>query len=154
LPEKKYRVANQAKAGGRGLYATDAIRHDEIIYHFRPELHPSATRTSVQVGPGKHAEGENEANSFLNHHCAPNVYIDTKGLCARALRDIEAGEELTFNYLTTEAELHSPFDCTCGAEHCFGHIAGFRHLSESERDRLRGSLAPHLLAEMEGVPAR
>lgn len=64
---------------------------------------------------------------FIDHSCAPNcetqkwtVNGDTRiGLFA--LRDIESGEELTFNYnLASDGETRKP--CLCGASNCSGFI--------------------------------
>jgi hypothetical protein len=54
----------------------------------------------------------------------------------RALRDLEAGEELTCNYLTTDWELHEKFTCTCGAPKCYGEIKGFKYLSPEQQRAL------------------
>lgn len=153
---RKYEIQNQKNKGGRGLFAKVAFAKDEKVYDFHPALKPRATRTSVQVGMGQHAEGIDNANDFLNHSCDPNVWIDTGSLCVRALRPIQADEELTFNYLTTEWELHSPFQCGCGSKKCFGKIGGFGRLDRQGRDRLRPLAAPHVIAmaqELAAVPA-
>ena len=64
---------------------------------------------------------------FIDHSCQPNcetqkwtVNGDTRiGLFA--LRDIEPGEELTFNYnLACDGEKRKP--CLCGAPNCSGFI--------------------------------
>lgn len=67
------------------------------------------------------------ASLYADHSCAPNcetqkwtVNGDTRiGLFA--LRDIEAGEELTFNYnLASDGETRKA--CLCGAPNCSGFI--------------------------------
>ncbi|EZA60650.1 putative histone-lysine N-methyltransferase NSD2 [Ooceraea biroi] len=73
------------------------------------------------------AEPKGNLSRFMNHSCAPNcetqkwtVNGDTRiGLFA--LRDIESGEELTFNYnLASDGETRKP--CLCGAPNCSGFI--------------------------------
>ncbi|XP_063975410.1 histone-lysine N-methyltransferase NSD2 isoform X2 [Diachasmimorpha longicaudata] len=73
------------------------------------------------------AEPKGNLSRFMNHSCQPNcetqkwtVNGDTRiGLFA--LKDIEKGEELTFNYnLATEGETKKP--CLCGASNCSGYI--------------------------------
>jgi hypothetical protein len=54
----------------------------------------------------------------------------------RERRDIEAGEELTCNYLTTDWELHEKFVCSCGAPNCYGEIRGFKYLSPQQQREL------------------
>ncbi|XP_077258296.1 nuclear receptor binding SET domain protein isoform X1 [Temnothorax americanus] len=73
------------------------------------------------------AEPKGNLSRFMNHSCAPNcetqkwtVNGDTRiGLFA--LRDIETGEELTFNYnLASDGETRKA--CLCGASNCSGFI--------------------------------
>jgi hypothetical protein len=82
---------------------------------------------------------------YLNHACQPNAAVVGRGLIA--LRDIAAGEEVTFDYNRNEYEIAEPFACHCGA--CGGRtIRGFKHLSAEEQARLLPILAPHLVALM------
>jgi SET domain-containing protein len=60
---------------------------------------------------------------YINHSCAPNcaVHTTSRTIWIVALRDIKAGEELTFNYgYELDSEMEQP--CTCGAECCCGYI--------------------------------
>ena len=59
----------------------------------------------------------------LNHSCAPNCeaeFID-KRLWIVTLRDIKAGEELTFNY-GYDLEFYHEHPCKCGAPNCVGYM--------------------------------
>lgn len=65
---------------------------------------------------------------YINHSCAPNlvgvvvrVGSDVPRLGLFALRDIPAGEELTFNY-ASECSLVSTTPCLCGAKCCKGFL--------------------------------
>jgi len=60
---------------------------------------------------------------FINHSCAPNCDAeqDGKRIWIIARRDIQPGEELTFNYgYTLEDYLDHP--CRCSAPECVGYI--------------------------------
>ncbi len=60
---------------------------------------------------------------FLNHSCAPNCeaeLIDGK-IWIVALRDIRAGEEVTFDY-GYDLEDYRAHPCACGAPECVGYI--------------------------------
>lgn len=70
----------------------------------------------------------NEAR-FINHSCEPNcdAVIDGGRIWIEALRDIEAGEELAYDYAYILEERHSPsakrrFPCNCGSIRCRGTI--------------------------------
>uniref|UniRef100_A0A7S4U5V9 SET domain-containing protein n=1 Tax=Paramoeba aestuarina TaxID=180227 RepID=A0A7S4U5V9_9EUKA len=65
-----------------------------------------------------------------------------------AIRDIQKGEILSFNYLTTEFDMDEPFTCLCGGERatdadstslpkCFGRIQGYRYLSDAYKRLLK-----------------
>ncbi len=60
---------------------------------------------------------------FLNHSCAPNCEAqqEEERIWIVALRDIEAGEELTFNYGYDLSEWRD-YPCRCGAPNCLGYI--------------------------------
>ena len=111
------------------------------------------TRYSIQIGVDRHLDPDSRPNGasgttapwkYLNHACDPNLEIDLDAMCFAARRDIDAGEELTFNYLTTEWDMASGFDCLCGSDRCFGTIRGFAHLSPEEQAALLPSAAAHI----------
>jgi SET domain-containing protein len=60
---------------------------------------------------------------FLNHSCAPNAEAqDVDGrIWIIALREIKAGEEITFNY-NYDLEDYKEHPCRCGAANCVGYI--------------------------------
>jgi SET domain-containing protein len=70
----------------------------------------------------------NEAR-FINHSCDPNcdAIIDDARIWIEAIRDIEPGEELAYDYAYILDERHTPaakkrFPCNCGAAKCRGTI--------------------------------
>jgi hypothetical protein len=68
-----------------------------------------------------------------------------------AVRDIPAGEELTFDYLTTEWEMATPFACRCGAADCRGLIQGFKHLSPEAQAHLISRCSPYLVRRFAAI---
>ena len=67
--------------------------------------------------------------SFINHSCDPNceAVITGKKIFIHALRGIEAGEELAYDYQyertgRNDAELEKFYICRCGAANCRGSI--------------------------------
>jgi SET domain-containing protein len=67
------------------------------------------------------------AARFLNHSCNPNceVEIVRDRIWIYALRDIQAGEELTYNYSYDFEDFeHRP--CHCGAYNCVGYMVAER----------------------------
>jgi uncharacterized protein len=74
---------------------------------------------------------------FLNHSCEPNCEARLEGGCiwVIAIREIRAGEELTFNYGYDLAD-YAEHPCGCGAPGCVGYIVAeefFDHLRRQKR---------------------
>lgn len=55
--------------------------------------------------------------SHINHSCNPNTGIKGK-ITLRALRDIKSGEELTFDYSSSDEEIEWTMPCHCGEKNC------------------------------------
>lgn len=73
---------------------------------------------------------------FINHSCSPNCEAQWDGdhIWIVALRDITAGEELTFNYGYDLVD-YREHPCRCGARNCIGYI-----VAEEFHDELRRKL--------------
>lgn len=139
--------------GYAGIVAARDYAAGERLLPLRGHIKDHASRYSIQVGVDRHLEPDSTISGggagpspwkFLNHSCDPNLSIDLAAECFVARRPIAAGEELSFNYLTTEWEMATPFDCHCGSPNCFGRIAGFKHLTAEEQERLLAEVAPHI----------
>ena len=70
--------------------------------------------------------------AFVNHSCSPNCESDQFGdrIWIVALRDIKAGEELTYDYCLWDGEPGDEAPCYCGAGNCRGTM-----YSEEEVER-------------------
>ena len=65
-----------------------------------------------------------------------------------AVRTIQPGEQISFDYNTTEYEMASPFRCHCGQ--CDGiEIRGFRFLSPAQQAQRVPLLEPYLRDALE-----
>jgi len=73
---------------------------------------------------------------LLNHSCDPNceAWIEEKQIFLYSLRDIEEGEELTFDY-GFDIENYKDHPCLCGSDNCVGYIVG-RDYWDELADRL------------------
>lgn len=60
---------------------------------------------------------EDGDEKYMNHSCEPNTWWgDNQTMIAR--RDILAGEEITYDYCTTEIDIPFEMACHCGAATC------------------------------------
>ena len=81
--------------GQKCLCANAADKKDEVLITYDGPIIDHPTRYSIQIDDDKHIEGAAESNAYLNHSCAANAYVDWNGVYLRALRDIDAGDEVT-----------------------------------------------------------
>lgn len=106
LIDQKFSI--QERQGMKGLFTNRKIFEGETIIQIVGETLEHPTRTSVQIKSGKHIDVKAPA-MYINHSCSGN--IELKALEFVALKDIEPGEEITFNYNENEDELAHPFKC-------------------------------------------
>mgnify|MGYP005864027901 FL=1 len=73
---------------------------------------------------------------LINHSCEPNceAWVEGKSIFLYALRDIEPGEELSFDY-GFDIECYEDHPCRCGSDNCVGYI-----VSREQWDELREKL--------------
>jgi uncharacterized membrane protein YeiB len=136
-------------AGFASLHAVRSLAPGEVVFPLTGRLVEQPTRFTIQVGADAHLTPISEHASpwkYLNHGCDPNVAIDVPRRVIVARRPITAGEELRFDYNTTEWELAEPFVCNCGAPTCVGVAMGFAHLSSTRHEILLRDAAPHIRA--------
>ncbi|MDA0802995.1 MAG: SET domain-containing protein-lysine N-methyltransferase [Planctomycetota bacterium] len=135
---------------GTMLISSRAYAHNDIILSIDVGVGISLApnRYSVQIGVRAHVLPPRDLPQdappywrYLNHACNPSGRW--VGLDLRARRPIAKGDELTFDYLTTEWEMNEPFQCRCGS--CGGRrISGFRHASAEDRHAVDAELSPHI----------
>lgn len=75
--------------------------------------------------------------AFVNHSCDPNCETDQigGGMWIIAARDIEPGEELTYDYNLYDGEDDAP--CYCGAAVCRGSLYSAAHLRKIGKKRAK-----------------
>mmetsp|Transcript_16269 Transcript_16269/g.23858 ORF Transcript_16269/g.23858 Transcript_16269/m.23858 type:complete len:214 (+) Transcript_16269:142-783(+) len=91
---------------------------------------------SVQVGWDKHVLMDLPAR-FINHSCDANVGIRDNESGAYdffAIREIEFGEELLWDYEASEYEVSAFETCLCGSSKCRKVLGGFKMSGETIRD--------------------
>jgi len=133
-----------------GVTAREAIPAGTVLMSLAHVFVDRPGRHTIQIDARRHQAGTGEIDDYLNHSCDPNSALDFTRLELVSLRPIAAGEELSFNYLTSEWDMAAPFTCQCGACDRLGGpggprvIRGFRHLSPAEQDLLAPLASPYL----------
>ena len=125
--------ARPAGEKGWGSYVVEPIQAGETVAAFGGSVVPmSVLQTfsddrqsrSIQVDTDLYlVSGETpDAGDMLNHSCEPNCGLLGQMLVV-AMRDIEPGEELSFDYkldVNASTEAKKRYACRCGAPNCRG----------------------------------
>lgn len=119
---------------GLARYTTVPIKCGEIILTYGGEVVSEPDSTTIQMDATKHLRRDGE--TYVNHSCEPTAYIEYPSLSLRALTDIHADTEITFDYTWTEYNLDAPFTCSCKTVSCKGEIRGFKYLSPAEQRQI------------------
>ena len=109
-------------------------------------LHPDDRRArSIQVEIDRFFLGPptREPGDAINHSCMPNCGMRNATQVA-AMRDIAAGEELTFDYAMTDMAPYDEFECSCATRHCRGRVASTDWQRPDLQERYAGWFAPHV----------
>jgi len=149
---KKVRV-NHGGIAGRSWFAGEDIKEGELVWWPDEELNEKYTSDypaelvlstwpadkqgiAYEVSPGVmnapriDLDWETEIPQELmedfciNHSCNANVWFHPTENKFLARRDIKTGEEITYDYGTTECNPKWTMDCLCGLECCRGRITG------------------------------
>ncbi len=83
-----------------------------------------------QIGRMTYIDLDKISRTF-NHSCDPSAGIRNRS-DLYALRDINVGEEITYDYSTTIAPTDWEMKCTCGAKICRGTIFDIRSIPSNQ----------------------
>ena len=86
---------------------------------------PRFTERVIQIDEDLYllTSAEKEPNDCFNHSCEPNLgFTGQIGLIA--MRDIQTGEELTFDYAMSDGGPYDEFECDCGNPTCRHKVTG------------------------------
>jgi len=148
---------------GRGAVATDPIAAGDVVVAFGGrcisldefELLPTSQQVrSIQIEERLYMAGapEPEPADFVNHSCDPNCVL-SGSVVVVALRDIAAGEELTYDYATSDGSDYAEFECTCGSTLCRGKVTGRDWMLPELQLRYRGHFSPYLARRIAALVA-
>jgi SET domain len=134
IAEVRQKISNEQNA----LFALRPYKPGEIIAEFSAgTISAEPTYLTVQVGINKHITLQPEFLQYINHSCEPNVFFDTTSMQLVALKELQAQEEMTFFYPSTEWKMTQSFNCYCGNQNCLGKIQGASFLSKQVQEYYR-----------------
>jgi hypothetical protein len=142
-PKVEIRPVNKL---GNGVFARVPISEGEFIAGFYGEIYEALTALdapecavnhAIQFSAHKWRDSRMDSVARLfNHSCDPNCGIENL-FDVVAIRDIQAGEELRWDYAMTEdSNWEVPgHQCLCGAPSCRGRIVPYRELPEEDKQK-------------------
>lgn len=144
----------KSRIEGRGIISTQDIKKNGFVGYIQ--------------GPIKHKVNSGEKDSkahpdwvgfkknywidpqppfkYINHSCEPNCGLSgTKTF--RALKNIKAGEELTFDYSTSEIDTNwvLDYECKCGSKTCRKTIRSIQSLSKKKINEYLPHIPTHYM---------
>jgi SET domain-containing protein len=145
---------------GRGVYATTFIPKETKIIEYVGELidkdesgrrgvsqHAKSLKTGdaavyiFTLSRNYDIDGNVPWNTarLINHSCAPNceAWVEGRRIFIHSLKDINAGEELTFDY-GFDVDCYEDHPCLCGKDGCVGYIVSRSQWAELE-ERLKAA---------------
>lgn len=145
-------------ATGWGAVAVAPIAPGELVAVFGGEpctlaglrtLGHERRARSIQIDDDLYLAGppEREPGDAINHCCRPNCGPHGASRIV-ALREIDVGEVLTFDYGTTDGSTYDEFECRCGTPSCRGVVRGTDWRREDLRARHGRGFSPYIARRM------
>jgi len=131
---------------GKGIFANKKLKKGELIIEFKGRIMsykelPSPYRDIddhyVQIGKYLYMGPSGNFDDFINHSCEPNSGLkiqDTKVVLI-ALKGINIGDEITWDYSTTMDEDDWEMICKCQSKKCRKVIQDFKYLPKYIQDK-------------------
>ena len=145
-----FRIGEAGKKG-KGVFATRRIEANEQVWDYTGEerdihdIPKELWQYCFQVDYDTYVVPERgSVGWFLNHSCEPNCVILGRTRVV-ALRRIEPGEEVTFDYSTNVGWDGFSMDCSCGAKSCRKVITSYSRLPNSLKGRYGACVSAFLL---------
>ena len=139
--------------GGRGLFARERVHAGELLLVWGGDvvtgdmlkwMSEEKHRLSVQIEEDLYLVTPNEGPAdWVNHSCDPNAGLVGQ-IVLVAMRDVRPGEEICFDYATTDGSPYDEFECGCGSALCRGHVSGDDWRKPELQARYAGHFAPYL----------
>ena len=153
--------ASETPGKGHGSFAIEPIAAGTLVAcfggtplpleEFSTHLEERRSR-SIQIDHDTFVLGPpaREPGDSINHSCEPNLgLVSATRLVAR--RDIAVGEELTYDYATSDSVPYDEFACACATHACRGVVRGTDWTNESIRRANDGWFSPYLARRIAGL---
>ena len=148
---------------GKGLKTTKRILRGEVVWQLDPNL-PTYTLSEINSLPKEDQKNfytysyqcsedrfilaDPGIDRYMNHSCEPNTWFkDNHTLIA--CRNIEIGEEISYDYTTNDILVDYQMKCNCGADSCRQVITNKDYLDKDWQEKHGYHLPDHVLKAIE-----
>lgn len=127
---------------GGGIYSL------EELDNLSPKIHSYSIQVedNAYIAPYR----EDETAFIINHSCTPNAGLMGQ-ISFVALRDIEVGEEICYDYAMSDGSSYDEFPCSCGTQYCRGQVSGNDWKNSSLWERYKGHFSPYLQRRIDAL---
>ena len=142
---------------GAAVFAGKNFKKGDVICRFEGEIiHKDQTPKNlekefdryVQVEADKFMGPSNQIDDFINHSCDPNsgLKFTKAGILLTAIREIQIGEEIVWDYSTTLFDNSWRMVCDCRSKNCRKIIGDFSILDKDLQIKYKnlGIIPPYI----------
>jgi uncharacterized protein len=144
---------------GVGLFAKEAIKQGELVSILAGDVIGKERLTtldhtfSVQVEEDLYITPIGLQSAYrLNHSCNPSVGLVGQ-ITFLALRDLQPGDEICYDYAMSDGTPYDEFECKCGAPNCRKNITGDDWKNPELWERYAGHFSPYLQRRIDKLKA-
>jgi SET domain-containing protein len=146
--------SRQIDEGEFGVFAVNAIDQGETIAVFGGHLCDGAELRglpevrqshSIQVEEDLYLVPDEEVDEgdLINHSCEPNCGLRGSSILV-TMRAVAPGEQLTYDYATSDGSHYDEFTCFCGTATCRDKVTGNDWTIPELQERYRNWFSPYL----------
>jgi len=150
MDSKKIKI-KKTKDRGRGVFAVEPIKKDELVAEFDGEIYnwdddrwtDELADHCIQFEELRWRDSKGIAR-VINHSCEPNCGIKNLFQVV-AMRDILPDEEITWDYEMTENHPYWRMECKCGSKIYRKIIGKHENMPQEIRDKYKGYISEWLI---------
>lgn len=146
---------------GTGVYAAEPIEKGELLAVWGgriidrasvAKLAPAERRYVLQVGDDRYLASLDHVDppDYINHCCHPNGGLRGEDQLV-AMRKIAVGEEVSFDYATTDSCSLLEFACECPKRSCRRRVSSDDWRRADVQARNRGYFSPYLQRRIDAL---
>ncbi len=153
--------AREIPPKGFGSFAVNPIPMGTVVATFGGtiltrinfETYPLEQRSrSIQIDVDQFVLGpvSRESGDSINHSCLPNCGMHNATQLI-AMREIAVGEELTYDYATSDTSDYDEFECACGSDICRGRVSGDDWKLPDLQSRYQNMFSPYVQRKIQAA---